>query len=132
MLEQDDVDAVVNPSMKKKWYSIGEASEAIGVPNSTLRHWEKEGLIEPERDYESGYRKYTKSDLRKLLVIRTLQHAVYSLEVVREILNEMDKHNIDEAIRITRDSLIYLDDLVKEQLRGMRYLHKLSDIVGNE
>jgi DNA-binding transcriptional MerR regulator len=132
ILEKDSMDAVVNPTANKKWYSISEAAEVIGAASSTLRHWEKEGLIEPERDMESGYRKYTKSDLRKLLVIRTLQNAVYSLEVVREVLAEMDKHNIGHAIKITRDSLIYLDYLVKEQLRGMSYLYKLCLIVGDK
>jgi len=129
VMEQDSLDAMINPMENKKWYTIGEAAEIIDVAPSTLRHWEHEGLIEPERDMESGYRKYTKNDLRKLLVIRTLQKAVYSLEVVREILAEMDKHNITEAIKITRESLVYLDYLVKEQLRGMTYLYKLCVIV---
>ncbi|MFD1739352.1 MerR family transcriptional regulator [Bacillus salitolerans] len=129
VLELDNLDEIVNPFSKKNWYSIGEAAKAIGVANSTLRHWEKEGLILPERDDESGYRIYNKSDIRKLVVIRTLQSAVYSLDVVREVLGEMDKHNISEAIRITRESLVYYDYLVKEQLRGMRYLHLLCVMV---
>ncbi|MGM7721518.1 MerR family transcriptional regulator [Metabacillus sp. Hm71] len=129
ILEQDRIDEVVKPMPKKNWYSIREAAEAIGVAKSTLRHWEKEGLIEPERDPENGYRKYTINDVRKLLVIRTLQNAVYSLDVVRDVLAELDKHNLAEAIRITRESLMYLDYLVKVQLRGMSYLYRLCAMI---
>ncbi|WP_243355450.1 MerR family transcriptional regulator [Bacillus litorisediminis] len=129
ILEQDSFDEMMSPQQSKQWYTIGEAAELIDVVPSTLRHWEQEDLIEPERDRTSGYRMYTKNDLRKLLVIRTLQKAVYSLEVVREILGEMDKHNLEEAIKITRESLVYLDYLVKEQLKGMAYLYRLCQIV---
>ncbi|WP_078381526.1 MerR family transcriptional regulator [Sutcliffiella halmapala] len=113
----------------KKWYTIKEAAERIGVADSTLRHWEKEELIKPDRDANSGYRKYSQADLRKLLIIRTVQAAVYSLEVVRDVLKEVDLFNLAHAIKIVRDSLVYKDYLIKEQLRGMYYLHKLCEIV---
>jgi DNA-binding transcriptional MerR regulator len=132
LLEQDNaemVDADSASSSKKKWYSIGEAADTIGVAKSTLRHWEKENLIEPSRNMESGYRRYSRSDLRKLLVIRTLQNAVYSLDVVREVLAEMDQNNVAEAIKITRESLDYLNYLVKQQLRGMSCLYRLCEMV---
>ncbi|KHF40638.1 transcriptional regulator [Halalkalibacter okhensis] len=133
VLEQESVEVLNQLTRKKQFYSIGEAAEATGVPNSTLRHWEKEGLIEPKRDAENGYRLYTKNDLRKLLVIQTLQTAVYSLDIVREVLNEMDTHDLQAAIKITRESLMHLDYLVKEQLRGMSALFHLCEVVeGNK
>ncbi|SDY99102.1 DNA-binding transcriptional regulator, MerR family [Evansella caseinilytica] len=127
VLEQEQLEPLPG-GQQKSWYTIGEAASVIGVPNSTLRHWEKENLIVPQRDLESGYRKYGRQDLRKLLVIRTLQTAVYSLDIVREVLDEMDQHNIAHAIKITRDSLVYMDHLIMEQLRGMSYLYKLCSV----
>ncbi|WP_339149088.1 MULTISPECIES: MerR family transcriptional regulator [unclassified Sutcliffiella] len=134
LLEKDQMEEMEEktPMKKKKRYSISEAADAIGVANSTLRHWEKEDLIVPERDPDSGYRLYSGSDLRKLLIIRTLQNAVYSLDIVREVLAEMDHHNISEAIKITRESLEYLDYLIKQQLRGMSYLYYLCEQVERE
>lgn len=110
---------------KQEWYTIGEAAAEIDVANSTLRHWEKEGLVEPQRDMGSGYRKYSNADVRKLFVIRTLRIAVYSLDIVREVLEEVDQNNFTHAIKIAKDSLMRMDLLIKEQLRGMYYLHKL-------
>ncbi|WP_188455920.1 MerR family transcriptional regulator [Virgibacillus oceani] len=116
----------------KKWYTIKEAAEEIGVTNSTLRHWEKERLIVPKRDQGNGYRMYSQSDLRKLLIIRTLRTAVYSLDIVRNVLKEVDHNSISHAIKIVRDSLFHMDNLIKEQLRGQYYLYKLCEIAGRQ
>lgn len=42
-------------------YLIGEFAEAIGIPTSTLRYYEKEGLIKPERD-SNNIRLFTEMD----------------------------------------------------------------------
>src|SRR5690606_3885889 len=39
---------------KKKWYTIGEVEKEIKVPASTLRHWEKEGLITRSEERRVG------------------------------------------------------------------------------
>ncbi|WP_242985927.1 MerR family transcriptional regulator [Oceanobacillus zhaokaii] len=114
---------------KKDWYSIREVAEEIDVPASTLRHWEKEGLIEPEREIDNGYRKYSRADIRRLLIIRTIRSAVYSLEIVRRVVDEIDQNNLAQAKKIAKDSLTYMDYLIKKQLRGGYYLHKLYSLL---
>lgn len=114
---------------KKVWYSIREVAREIDVPTSTLRHWEKEGLIEPERDKDNGYRKYSRADIQRLLIIRTIRSAVYSLVIVRDVVDEIDQNNIAQAKKIAKDSLSYMDYLIKIQLRGEYYLYKLFNVV---
>ncbi len=43
----------------KTTFSIGEISELLHIPKSTLRYWESEGLINLSRDDSNNYRKYT-------------------------------------------------------------------------
>jgi DNA-binding transcriptional MerR regulator len=43
-------------------YSIGEFSKIIGIPTSTLRYYENEGLLKPDRD-ENNLRVYTDDDI---------------------------------------------------------------------
>lgn len=118
----------LHPStLNKKGYSISEAAKKLGVAHSTIRHWEKEGLIEPHRDAENSYRKYSSADLRKLLVIRTLRTAVYSLEIVRDVLAEIDHNNMTQARHLAQQSLLHIDNLIVEQLRGSYYLYKLYE-----
>ncbi|MFP3489920.1 MerR family transcriptional regulator, partial [Staphylococcus sp. SIMBA_130] len=73
--------------LTKEFYSIREVADKIDVPTSTLRHWEKEKLITPKRDPENGYRIYSRSDIRKLLIIRTIRSAVFYLDIVRDVVN---------------------------------------------
>jgi DNA-binding transcriptional MerR regulator len=53
-------------------YQIGEVEELLGLPASTLRHWEKVvPLLSPRKD-EFGRRVYSDSDLRILLRLKHL------------------------------------------------------------
>lgn len=113
----------------KKWYTIGEVDKEIEVPASTLRHWEKEGLIKPGRHPESGYRVYDREDIRRLLIIRTVQPSLYFLDSVREVLEKINQHSISEARKITMDSLAYMDHQIEQQLRGAYYLYKLIELL---
>jgi len=113
----------------KKWYTIGEVEREIEVPATTLRHWEKEELIKPSRDPESGYRMYNREDIRRLLIIRTVQSSVYLLDSVRDVMEKINQHSISEARKITMDSLIYMDYQIEQQLRGAHYLYKLIELL---
>src|SRR5690554_1509440 len=53
-VKEDEGHEMYSTTLKKKWYSIGEAAKKLGVAHSTIRHWELAGLIEPHRDAESG------------------------------------------------------------------------------
>ncbi|GGD96485.1 MerR family transcriptional regulator [Paenibacillus nasutitermitis] len=112
-------------------FTIGEVAEEASVSASAIRHWEKEGLIKPERQQESGFRIYSPSDIRKVLIIRTVQRVVYSLDTVRKVLSELDKHNVAQAKEIALKSLQYIDHALVEQVRGIACLQNLLDIVSN-
>ena len=56
----------------KDYFTIGEAAGLCGVPEYTIRYWEKAfGLIKPIRK-ESRHRRYTKADINALLKIKEL------------------------------------------------------------
>ena len=46
---------------------IKEASEFIGVPISTLRHWDRKGKLKPVRHPINGYRLYQRRELEQIL-----------------------------------------------------------------
>ena len=54
----------------KGLYSIGTVARLIGEHPETLRVWEKNGLIQPDR--RSYQRKYTNNDLKSLKFIKYL------------------------------------------------------------
>jgi len=53
--------------MKKGYLKIKEASEYLGVAQSTLRRWDEKGKLKAYRHPISKYRLYRKLELKRLL-----------------------------------------------------------------
>jgi DNA-binding transcriptional MerR regulator len=58
--------------VEKLFYSIGEVSEILGVPVSTVRFWENEFDILKPRKNKKGNRLFMPEDLRNLKIIHNL------------------------------------------------------------
>jgi excisionase family DNA binding protein len=52
--------------MNKKYLSIKEAAEYMGVSALTLRNWDKTGKFSPSRHPMNNYRVYDKDELDEL------------------------------------------------------------------
>jgi DNA-binding transcriptional MerR regulator len=49
------------------WMTIAEAAARCGLPESTLRYWERIGLVNRvQRDASSGHRRYRPEDVATL------------------------------------------------------------------
>jgi len=66
----------------------GEAASALGVTHETLRNWERNGLASIRR-LPNGYRAYTPDDMERLLIIRTLRCANYSLSAILRLTGRL-------------------------------------------
>ena len=64
-----------------RFVSIGEASKRLGVSISTLRRWEHEGRLVPERT-KAGHRRY---DLAKIDDVRPMRSALDTLKPKKTI-----------------------------------------------
>ena len=67
-------------------WSVGEVAERFGMPTHVLRHWESEGLLEPDRDH-GGRRRYDRDDVTRVAAIRRQKDAGMSLEQIRVLLD---------------------------------------------
>lgn len=75
---------------------IGEISEKTGLSISNIRFYERKGLIGPDREADSKYRKYTEEDLNRLKQILLYRKMDFSIEVIGGILE--GKIKPEEAI----------------------------------
>ena len=72
--------------------TIGQVLESIrgefpDISVSKVRYLENEGLISPERDHPSGYRRFYPADVERLLfVLRAQRDRYLPLKVIREEL----------------------------------------------
>lgn len=119
----------VKPKGKRGGMTIGDIAAETGVPSSAIRHWEKEGLLQLPRSDENGYRIMSRAQVRQILIIRTLRSANHPLSVIKEVMRELDHHNVDSARKIARDALAYLNHRVRHQIRGVHYFYLLVQAV---
>ncbi len=65
--------------------TVGEVAARAGVPASTLRFYEREGLIAAARS-EGGQRRYEREVLRRIAFVRAAQRVGLTLDEIREAL----------------------------------------------
>ena len=69
--------------------TIGEFSRLCRVTIKTIRHYEKIGLLSPEKvDRYSNYRYYTIGQMQRMLAIRQLKELGFSLEEIATLFND--------------------------------------------
>ena len=67
--------------------NIGQASEASGVSQRMIRHYEKIGLIPEAARRESGYRDYGSADVNRLRFVAQARDLGFPIEEIRSLLS---------------------------------------------
>jgi DNA-binding transcriptional MerR regulator len=67
-------------------YTIGQLASAAGLPTSTLRYYERAGLLKPTGRSEGNYRLYSEEALERLQFIRAAQATGFTLDDVTLML----------------------------------------------
>ena len=67
--------------------TIGQLSAETGVPTSTIRFWERKGLLTPDHR-QSGQRRYTPAAVRGVAMLRLLQEVGLTLADIRRFREE--------------------------------------------
>src|SRR5690606_14823256 len=73
--------------------TVAELAAALGVRPSTLRHWDAEGLVLPDRVPPGGARRYTPAQARDARIVQQLRAAGYRIETLRKLLPELPRGN---------------------------------------
>ena len=63
--------------------TIGRAAKAAGVPATTLRYYEREGLLDAPVRTTAGYRMYDDQAVERLRFIRAAQAVGFTLNDIR-------------------------------------------------
>lgn len=67
-------------------YTIGQLAGAAGLPTSTLRYYERAGLLKPAGRSDGNYRLYDEDALERLRFIRAAQATGFTLDDVIRML----------------------------------------------
>lgn len=119
---------------KKTKLTIGRLAIATGVGVSTVRYYQKRGLLrQPERPSSGSFRSYNEQDLERLLLIREAQELGFTLAEIAELVRHIDDKNchaiqalanrklqgIRTQIRVLQNMQRALGTLVDNCRRGM-------------
>jgi DNA-binding transcriptional MerR regulator len=69
--------------------TIGELAHRLGLHPATLRTWEAEGILHPERGRATGYREYGPDSVRDAEIARQLRRGGYRLSQVAQFLRSL-------------------------------------------
>ena len=67
-------------------YTIGQVAEKFGMPISTLRYYDKQGLF-PNMERVSGIRKFSETEIEALRVIECLKKAGMEIRDIKQFMD---------------------------------------------
>lgn len=119
---------------ERDYLTINEVSKESGIPVTTIRHWEKVGLISMPRNKDNRYRLFNKKHIRQILIIHALKSSMYSyaysLDSIKAIIQDLDFNDTEKLNIIANDFQKHLDQINRYQIRGVYQLYSLCMSLG--
>ncbi len=107
------------------YYTVGEMAKLLQLPPSTLRYYDREGLLPFVERTESGIRMFKTQDYEWLRVIECLKHAGMPLQAIKKFIHmaregdatigerfamvEAQRRQVRERLRDLQQTLAVLD-----------------------
>ncbi len=108
-------------------YSIGEFSQLTGLSIYTLRYYEQENLIAPNRK-KNGHRYYTDADLRWIEFVQRLKDTGMPIKDIQEYAKLRALG--DSTMEARMNMLIKHKSALKSQINNLNdHMEKLNDKV---
>ena len=105
-------------------YTVGEMAKIIGVAPSTLRYYDKEGLLPFVERSGSGIRIFGEQDLNTLSIIHCLKQSGLSIKEIKSYIDMVQQgdETIDERLELFEKRRIILEKQIKEMQNTLKVL----------
>ena len=111
-----------------KVFTISQVACLTGVSTKSIRYYESVGLLPRPARFNNGYRRYTKADVNRLILLRRIRYLGVPLTQAKSLLIEAsDAQCMDvqqELLKVVEARLVALDIEIAE-------LHRLREDVKN-
>lgn len=104
-------------------YTISQLAKAAEIPTTTVRYYERIGLVEPDSRSQGNYRLYGDESLNKLKFIRAAQATGFTLEDVKALLlnDEGDIPTCGSVQGLIEDRL----EDIEQRLKDLRHVRRV-------
>ena len=106
-------------------YTVGEMAQRLGVPASTLRYYDKMGLLPFVERSPGGTRMFQEKDFEWLRVIDCLKKTGMPLKDIRDFIDMAMRG--DETIAPRLELIRRRQEAVREQIAGLQETLSLLD-----
>lgn len=107
--------------IEKRYYTIGEVADDLGVATSLIRFWESEfDIIRPKKN-RKGNRQFTKDDIKKIkLIYHLVKEKGYTLQGARDFIKSdanaaIDRIDLIESLKNVKSFLTELRDGIQQK-----------------
>lgn len=94
-------------------YLIKEVSELVGISPTTIRYYEKIGIIHVEKDEKTGYRYFSPIDINILMRLRILREQGFTMEEIEKLFCA---ENVDGTVDLYRKK----EELLEQDIRKLQ------------
>jgi DNA-binding transcriptional MerR regulator len=114
-----------------KLLTINDVSRETGVPATTIRHWDKVGLISSQRCTENNYRMFSSEHIKQILTIYALKlafqakHHKHFINLIKEELKEFGYNDKNRILGMKYDIENYLNKVNRAQISSIAALYYL-------
>lgn len=89
----------------RKYLTIGEVSRLLNISAHNIRYYEKEGLVTPKHESDSGYRMYDYDDVYRLCSILMLRDSDVPIKNIKKLIANYNVSDYLSAVRSSYDNV---------------------------
>lgn len=106
-------------------YTVGEMAKLLGVSASTLRYYDKEGLLPFVERSSGGIRMFRESDIEWLRVIECMKKAGMSIRDIRQYIELALKG--DDTIDLRLTMFRHQKEVLRQKMAEMQHTMDMVD-----
>lgn len=106
-------------------YTVGEMAKLLGVAPSTLRYYDKEGLLPFVERSSGGIRMFQESDFEWLKIIGCMKKAGMSIKDIRQYIDLALQG--DDTIELRLQMFRHQKAILQEQLKELQHTIEIVD-----
>ena len=106
-------------------YTIKEVSEIMKLPISTIRYYDKEGLLPFIERKASGYRIFTESDIQMLQIIECFKSTGMSIKEIKQFIEwvKMGDNSLQQRYELFLERKRVVEEQMSTLQKQMKEIH---------
>lgn len=131
----DRITMICNEDFSKVNMTINEISKETGIPITTIRYWDKVGLIKPIRNSQNNYRLYNDTHIKQLLTLYSIKISVQShrgkhfISAMEEAYQNFDYSDIQQTKILLENITMQINKMTRLQMKAAAALYSLCQQV---